>query len=323
MRSLHVNLRDALPEASVGRSKRQVSESVKKIVAAEQKWACAHCQQLLPATYEVDHIKALYLGGTNERDNLQALCKLTSLAPLRLAPPSPVCGDVLHLTTIPQARTVTAQRLSKRSWRTERRKCRSSAWMCFERKSTCTSNPPNTVARARRCLWSNTCSPSFADGLRMKWSHGSQAWDTSPTMLGWLCFRRRCGAPCGRRQARRRRTPRGAPRCTRCACGAAPPRCSAASWRGSDCVPRRWCACARLQRGWRADRRARRRPVPRAATACRHRRTRRCLSSSGLMHKKLVVQTKAQFLARRRPLADPPLPVGLIVPLDQNDCRSK
>ena len=74
MRSLHVNLRDALPEASVGRSKRQVSESLKKVIAASQKWACAHCQQLLPATYEVDHIKALYLGGTNERDNLQALC---------------------------------------------------------------------------------------------------------------------------------------------------------------------------------------------------------------------------------------------------------
>jgi 5-methylcytosine-specific restriction endonuclease McrA len=65
---------DALPEASSGRSKRLLSESLKKIVAAEQKWTCAHCLQLLPWTYEVDHIKALYLGGTNERENLQALC---------------------------------------------------------------------------------------------------------------------------------------------------------------------------------------------------------------------------------------------------------
>lgn len=65
----------SLPDASPGgRFKRQVSESLKKIVAAGQKWACAHCQQLLPATYEVDHKVALYLGGTNERDNLQALC---------------------------------------------------------------------------------------------------------------------------------------------------------------------------------------------------------------------------------------------------------
>ena len=29
---------------------------------------------MLPATYEIDHIIALYLGGTNERDNLQAAC---------------------------------------------------------------------------------------------------------------------------------------------------------------------------------------------------------------------------------------------------------
>jgi hypothetical protein len=75
MRSLHANLMASLPETSPGgRSKRLVSESLKKIVAAEQKWACAHCQQLLPATYEVDHKVALYIGGTNERDNLQALC---------------------------------------------------------------------------------------------------------------------------------------------------------------------------------------------------------------------------------------------------------
>lgn len=58
----------------VSKTKRNVSESLKKIVAADQKWTCAMCQNLLPSTFEVDHIKALYLGGTNDRDNLQALC---------------------------------------------------------------------------------------------------------------------------------------------------------------------------------------------------------------------------------------------------------
>lgn len=73
MRTLQTDLAAVLPEPQY-RTKRAVSESLKKIIAASQKWTCAHCQQLLPATYEVDHIKALYLGGTNERDNLQALC---------------------------------------------------------------------------------------------------------------------------------------------------------------------------------------------------------------------------------------------------------
>lgn len=58
----------------LSKTKRNVSESLKKIVAADQKWTCAICQHLLPSTFEVDHIKALYLGGTNDRDNLQALC---------------------------------------------------------------------------------------------------------------------------------------------------------------------------------------------------------------------------------------------------------
>jgi hypothetical protein len=56
------------------RFKRSVGESLKKTVAAGQKWTCAMCQQMLPATFEVDHKIALYLGGTNERSNLQALC---------------------------------------------------------------------------------------------------------------------------------------------------------------------------------------------------------------------------------------------------------
>lgn len=57
------------------RHKRNVSESKKKYIASTQKWSCAHCQQLLDNTYEVDHVIPLYKGGTNDLTNLEALCR--------------------------------------------------------------------------------------------------------------------------------------------------------------------------------------------------------------------------------------------------------
>jgi hypothetical protein len=54
--------------------KRSVSESKKKYIAAQQGWKCRECSEVLPATYEVDHIVRLQNGGSNEIDNLQALC---------------------------------------------------------------------------------------------------------------------------------------------------------------------------------------------------------------------------------------------------------
>ena len=54
--------------------KRNVSAPTKKIVAANQDWRCKHCGCLLPAHFEVDHKVALMNGGTNEMDNLVALC---------------------------------------------------------------------------------------------------------------------------------------------------------------------------------------------------------------------------------------------------------
>jgi hypothetical protein len=56
-------------------TKRSVSESRKKFVAAQQNWTCASCGCQLPAWYEVDHKKRLEYGGTNEIDNLEALCR--------------------------------------------------------------------------------------------------------------------------------------------------------------------------------------------------------------------------------------------------------
>ena len=43
-------------------------------IAAEQRWRCVICRELLPYTFEVDHKQALFQGGDNRRDNLQALC---------------------------------------------------------------------------------------------------------------------------------------------------------------------------------------------------------------------------------------------------------
>jgi HNH endonuclease len=54
---------------------RQVSPLLKKKIAAAQEWRCGHCKTLLDASYEVDHIVALYRGGSNSEDNLIALCR--------------------------------------------------------------------------------------------------------------------------------------------------------------------------------------------------------------------------------------------------------
>ena len=48
--------------------------SYEKAVAADQKWRCAMCGELLDEAYEIDHIVPLFRGGLNNRSNLQALC---------------------------------------------------------------------------------------------------------------------------------------------------------------------------------------------------------------------------------------------------------
>lgn len=54
---------------------RQVTPLLKKKIAADQKWQCGHCKQVLDASYEVDHIVGLFNGGSNEEHNLVALCR--------------------------------------------------------------------------------------------------------------------------------------------------------------------------------------------------------------------------------------------------------
>jgi hypothetical protein len=56
-------------------TKRSVSETKKKFVAAQQGWKCGACKIQLPAWFEVDHKIRLDNGGSNQVDNLVALCR--------------------------------------------------------------------------------------------------------------------------------------------------------------------------------------------------------------------------------------------------------
>lgn len=56
-------------------TKRSVSETKKKYVASNQNWMCGKCSKQLNHTFEIDHKIRLEYGGTNEVDNLIALCR--------------------------------------------------------------------------------------------------------------------------------------------------------------------------------------------------------------------------------------------------------
>lgn len=56
-------------------NKRNLNETTKKVVASNQKWSCNMCYKMLDASYEIDHTVPLYKGGTNNVENLQALCR--------------------------------------------------------------------------------------------------------------------------------------------------------------------------------------------------------------------------------------------------------
>ena len=67
--------RNALLANSNTKTKRSVSETKKKYVAASQDWCCKHCTKQLPAWFEVDHRVKLEYGGSNDVNNLEALCR--------------------------------------------------------------------------------------------------------------------------------------------------------------------------------------------------------------------------------------------------------
>lgn len=56
-------------------TKRSVSETKKKYVASCQNWKCGNCKKQLTAWFEVDHVVRLEHGGSNEVQNLIALCR--------------------------------------------------------------------------------------------------------------------------------------------------------------------------------------------------------------------------------------------------------
>ena len=58
-----------------GGTKRSVSETKKKYVASQQGWKCNSCKSELNAWFEVDHTVRIDRGGSNNIDNLVALCR--------------------------------------------------------------------------------------------------------------------------------------------------------------------------------------------------------------------------------------------------------
>ena len=74
--SMHQNRAERVVQQSGKRAtKRSVSETKKKYVAARQNWRCGKCQNQLSAWFEVDHKMRLEHGGSNHVDNLVALCR--------------------------------------------------------------------------------------------------------------------------------------------------------------------------------------------------------------------------------------------------------
>ena len=64
-----------VPAAAVKATKRSVSETKKKYVASMQDWKCGECSKQLNAWFEVDHKIRLEHGGSNEVQNLVAMCR--------------------------------------------------------------------------------------------------------------------------------------------------------------------------------------------------------------------------------------------------------
>ena len=73
--TIYFNYENIVNNITTHKKKRNVSQNIKKFVASNQKWRCNMCNNLLDATYEIDHKIPLFKNGTNELNNLQALCR--------------------------------------------------------------------------------------------------------------------------------------------------------------------------------------------------------------------------------------------------------
>ena len=71
----HLSQYERIAQSGKKGTKRSVSETKKKFVAASQNWHCGSCGRQLPAWFEVDHKTRLEYGGSNHVDNLIALCR--------------------------------------------------------------------------------------------------------------------------------------------------------------------------------------------------------------------------------------------------------
>jgi hypothetical protein len=71
----HKSQYERITQSGKKATKRSVSETKKKFVAASQNWHCGSCAKQLPAWFEVDHKIRLEYGGSNHVDNLVALCR--------------------------------------------------------------------------------------------------------------------------------------------------------------------------------------------------------------------------------------------------------
>ena len=69
------NIDKRLNNSGKNTTKRSVSETKKKYVAANQNWKCGHCEIQLDHTFEIDHKVRLEYGGGNDVQNLIALCR--------------------------------------------------------------------------------------------------------------------------------------------------------------------------------------------------------------------------------------------------------
>ena len=75
MAPIYCNSERKILSSGKGGTKRSVSETKKKYVAANQDWVCGHCKTQLDHTFEIDHKTRLEYGGGNDVQNLIALCR--------------------------------------------------------------------------------------------------------------------------------------------------------------------------------------------------------------------------------------------------------